>query len=78
MADSNALRQFTAEHECYLRKAEWAERFALALFGAMVLQQIVDGTSLLNFSVLSGLVVTAGAYYNANRLLNRVKNLDNK
>ena len=57
----------------YEKKADWAERFALALFGSLVLSQIVSGVPLTSLSVLFGVLATAVSYMYANYLLNKSK-----
>jgi hypothetical protein len=57
----------------YEKKADWAERFALALFASLVLGQIVQGVPFTQMSVLVGAGATTSAYVYANHLLNKSK-----
>jgi hypothetical protein len=57
----------------YEKKAEWAERFALALFGSLVLGPIVSGLPLTSRQVILGVVATTASYIYANHLLNKTK-----
>ena len=59
------------ESRRYEKRADWAERFALALFGSLVVQQIVAGVPLTDPSVIIGAGAAVLAYYNAHRLLNK-------
>ncbi|MBI3442153.1 MAG: hypothetical protein HY007_00050 [Candidatus Sungbacteria bacterium] len=50
------------ESRRYEKRADWAERFALALFGSLVVQQIVAGVPITDPSVIVGAFATAPAY----------------
>jgi hypothetical protein len=57
----------------YEKKADWEERFALALFASLVLGQIVQGVPFTQLSILVGSGVTAITYVYAHYLLNKSK-----
>ena len=75
--DCNALdmdkgtkeKKLTAKQ--YEKLAEWGERAALIGLGSLVVQQIVNGASLASFSVITGAIVSALAYYQAYRWLKK-------
>ena len=57
----------------YEKLAEWGERAALVGLGSLVVQQIVDGASVVSLSVITGAVVTALTYYQAYHWLKKAK-----
>jgi hypothetical protein len=57
----------------YEKKAEWAERLALAFFISLVLGQIVKGIPFFQLSVVVGVVITVVVYKYANYLLDKSK-----
>jgi hypothetical protein len=59
--------------EQYEKLADWGERAALVGLSSLVIQQIVDGSSIFKLSILAGIVVTAMVYYASYRLLKRAK-----
>ena len=57
----------------YEKLAEWGERAALVGLGSLVVQQIVNGASIISLSVITGAVVTALTYYQAYLWLKKAK-----
>ena len=57
----------------YEKKAEWAERISLAVFGSLILGPIVSGLPLTSRQIMLGIVGTAIGYAYANYLLNKSK-----
>ncbi len=75
MAEKTKEDARVALMQLYEKKADWVERFALALFASLVLGQVVQGVPFTQLSVIVGVVATANAYLYANYLLNKSKKL---
>jgi hypothetical protein len=46
----------------YAKLADWGERVALAMFGSLVVQRIVQGISIASISIIVGALVAALVY----------------
>jgi hypothetical protein len=55
----------------YEKLADWGERFALLVFGSLVVQQLTEGASRLVIG--TGIVITAASYIFAYQKLKRIK-----
>lgn len=73
LMEENEREYRAALKRLYEKKAEWAERFALALFVSLVLGQIGQGIPFWRPTVMVGGIITGVVYTYANRLLNKSK-----
>lgn len=59
--DENEQRRLTSNQ--YERLADWAEHVALAALVSLVVQKIIEGKAITNWSVLTGMLITAFMYF---------------
>ena len=61
------------ENKKYEKKAEWSERIALLVLGSLVVEQVIKGGGIKAPLVIFGFISAGLFYFNAERLLAKIK-----